>query len=237
MFINGLDFFYIIRLKRLGVKRKILLVEDDISLNETVKEFLEYNGFEVKNVFDGDSAVNEAYENVYDLILLDVKLPNKNGFEVAKEIRQFTDVPIVFITSLDGEKDVEKGFLSGGDDYIRKPFSLKELKLRIDAIMRRIYGGRERIDLGDGFEFDVKNNELLKDNKPVHLKTKVAKLLNLFIKHRGEVLSKDKIFAEIYNYEETPNEASLRTFVKTLRNILGNDKIQTIKDIGYKFVG
>jgi len=237
VFINGLDFFYIIRLKRLGVKRKILLVEDDVSLNETVKEFLEYNGFEVKNVFDGDSAVNEAYENIYDLILLDVKLPNKNGFEVAKEIREFTDVPIMFITSLDGEKDVEKGFLSGGDDYIRKPFSLKELKLRIDAIMRRIYGGRERIDLGDGFVFDVNNMELLKNSMPVHLKTKVARLLNLFIKHRGEVLSKDKIFAEIYDYEETPNEASLRTFVKTLRNILGNDKIQTIKDIGYKFVG
>jgi len=219
------------------VKRKILIVEDDVSLNETVKEFLEFNGFETVSVCEGDSAVNIAYEENFDVILLDVKLPGMKGFDVAKEIRSFSDTPIIFITSLDGEKDVEKGFLSGGDDYIRKPFSLKELKLRIDAVLRRLYSNREKVDLGDGFEFDVKNNELLKDNKPVHLKTKVAKLLNLFIKHRGEVLSKDKIFAEIYNYEETPNEASLRTFVKTLRNILGNDKIQTIKDIGYKFVG
>ncbi|ACM92798.1 DNA-binding response regulator [Nautilia profundicola AmH] len=219
------------------MKRKILIVEDDVSLNETVKEFLELNGFESVSVYDGDSALSRAYEESFDIILLDVKLPGMNGFDVAKEIRKFSDTPIIFITSLDSEKDIEKGFLSGGDDYIRKPFSLKELKLRIDAILRRMYGNSEKVDLGEGFEFDVKSMELLKNGEPVHLKTKVAKLLNLFIKHRGEVLDKEKIFSEIYDYEETPNEASLRTFVKTLRSILGNDKIETIKDVGYKFVG
>jgi DNA-binding response OmpR family regulator len=219
------------------LKRKILIVEDDVSLNETVKDFLEISGFEPICVFDGEDAVNKAYENSFDLILLDVKLPGKNGFEVAKEIRKFSQTPIIFITSLDGEKDVEKGFLSGGDDYIRKPFSLKELKLRIEAVFRRMYGNSEKIDLGDGFAFDVKNMELLKDGESIHLKTKVAKLLNFFIKHRGEVVSKDEIFNEIYDYEETPNEASLRTFVKTLRNVLGNEKIQTVKEVGYKFVG
>jgi len=219
------------------MKRKILIVEDDVSLNETVKEFLELNGFESVSVYDGDSALSRAYEESFDIILLDVKLPGMNGFDVAKEIRKFSDTPIIFITSLDSEKDIEKGFLSGGDDYIRKPFSLKELKLRIDAILRRMYGNSEKVDLGEGFEFDVKSMELLKNGESVHLKTKVAKLLNLFIKHRGEVLNKEKIFSEIYDYEETPNEASLRTFVKTLRSILGNDKIETIKDVGYKFVG
>jgi len=219
------------------MKRKILIVEDDVSLNETVKEFLELNDFETLSVYDGDSALSAAYEHRFDLILMDVKLPGINGFEAAKEIRKFTDTPIIFITSLDSEKDIEKGFLSGGDDYVRKPFSLKELKLRIDAVLRRLYGNSEKVALGDGFEFDVRNIELLKNGEPVHLKTKVARLLNLFIKHRNEVLDKEKIFSEIYDYEETPNEASLRTFVKTLRNILGNDKIQTIKDVGYKFVG
>ncbi|MEO1927481.1 MAG: response regulator transcription factor [Nautiliaceae bacterium] len=219
------------------MKRKILVVEDDISLNETIKEFLEFSGFEVKSVYDGEEALKEAYESSYDLIVLDVKLPKLNGFEVAKEIRKFSTIPIVFLTSLDSEKDVEKGFLSGGDDYIRKPFSLKELKFRIDAIFKRLYGNREVVDLGDGFLFDVVNLELLKDSKEVHLKTKVAKLLKLFLEHKNEVLSKDRILNEIYDYDETPNEASLRTFVKTLRNILGNDKIQTIKDVGYKFVG
>jgi DNA-binding response OmpR family regulator len=106
---------------------KVLVVEDDIDLNETIKEYLE-NFYEVISVFDGEEALNKAYEIKPDIIILDVKLPKKNGFEVAKEIRKFSNVPILFLTSLDSEKDVEKGFLSGGDDYIKKPFSLKELK-------------------------------------------------------------------------------------------------------------
>jgi len=215
---------------------KILLVEDDIDLNETVREFLE-NFYKVDSVKDGEEALNKAYENNYDVIILDVKLPKINGFEVAKKIREFSNVPIIFITSLDGEKDVEEGFLSGGDDYIRKPFSLKELKLRIDAVFRRMYGNSEKIDLGDGFVFDVQNMQLLKNGKAVHLKAKVARLLDLFIRHKGEVLSKEKIFDEIYDFDETPNVDSLRTFIKTLRNILGNDKIETIKEVGYRFVG
>ena len=109
----------------------ILLVEDDISLNETIKEFLEFSGYEVRSVFDGEEAINEAYEKKYQIIILDVKLPKKNGFEVAKEIRSFSEVPIIFLTSLDSQKDIEKGFLSGADDYLTKPFSLKELKFRI----------------------------------------------------------------------------------------------------------
>jgi hypothetical protein len=95
----------------------------------------------------------------------------------------------------------------------------------------------EKIDLGDGFVFDVRNKQLLKNGEAVHLKAKVARLLDLFIRHKGEVLSKEKIFDEIYDFDETPNVDSLRTFIKTLRNILGNDKIETIKEVGYRFVG
>jgi len=215
---------------------KILLVEDDIDLNETIREFLE-NFYNVDSVKDGEEALNKAYEKNYDVIILDVKLPKIDGFSVAKEIRKFSKTPIIFLTSLDSEKDVEEGFLSGGDDYIRKPFSLKELKLRIDAVFRRMYGNNEKIDLGDGFVFDVRNKQLLKNGEAVHLKAKVARLLDLFIRHKGEVLSKEKIFDEIYDFDETPNVDSLRTFIKTLRNILGNDKIETIKEVGYRFVG
>ena len=218
------------------MKRKILIVEDDTILNETLKDFLE-EFYEVVSVFDGESAVDKAYESNFDLIILDVKLPKVDGFSVAKKIRKFKNIPIIFLTSLNSEKDVENGFLSGGDDYIKKPFSLKELKLRIDAILKRVYGNEKIIDLGDGFEFDVINKELLKDKKVVHLKPKVIKLLDLFIKHKNKPLSKEEILNEIYDYEEIPNESSLRTFVKTLRLIFGNEKIVTIKDVGYKFVG
>ena len=213
---------------------KILLVEDDFDLNETIKEFLE-NFYDVEVVFDGEEALNKAYEENFDVIILDVKLPKLNGFEVAKEIRKLKSTPIIFLTSLDNEKDIEKGFLSGGDDYIRKPFSLKELKFRIDAIIKRVYGNSQKIKI-DNFEFDLDNLELKKDNEIIHLKPKVAELLKLFIQNRNKVLSKEEIFNNLYSFDEEANEASLRTFINTLRNILGKDKIQTIKGIGYKFV-
>ena len=212
---------------------KILLVEDDIDLNDTIKEFLE-NFYDVEVAYDGEDALNKMYEGNYDLIILDVKLPKLNGFEVAKEIRKFNSTPIIFLTSLDSEKDIERGFLSGGDDYIRKPFSLKELKLRIDAILKRVYGG-EIVKIGD-FEFDLKNLELKKDSKIIYLKPKEAKLLKFFIQNRGKIVSKEEIFNYLYSFDEEANEASLRTFVNTLRNILGKDKIKTIKGIGYKFI-
>ena len=107
---------------------KILVVEDNLELNETLKEFLEFSNFEVVSVFDGEEAVAKSYENHFDIIILDVKLPKLNGFQVATKIREFSNIPIIFLTSLDDEKDIEKGFISGGDDYLTKPFSLKELK-------------------------------------------------------------------------------------------------------------
>jgi len=212
---------------------KLLLVEDDFDLNETIKEFLE-NFYEVEVVFDGEEAVNIVYENKFDIIILDVKLPKLNGFEVAKEIRKFKSTPIIFLTSFDSEKDIEKGFLSGADDYIRKPFSLKELKFRIDAIIKRVYG--DNIVKIDDFEFKLDSLELIKDNQIIHLKPKVAELLKLFIQNKGKVLSKEEIFNNLYSFDEEANEASLRTFINTLRNILGKDNIQTIKGVGYKFI-
>ncbi|MEO1959255.1 MAG: response regulator transcription factor [Nautiliaceae bacterium] len=213
---------------------KILIVEDDIDLNETIKEYLE-KFYEVESAFEGEEALNKAYEVKPDVIVLDVKLPKINGFEVAKEIRKFSSVPILFLTSLDSEKDVEKGFLSGGDDYIKKPFSLKELKLRIDAILKRVYGENKKVKIKE-FEFDLDNLELHKDGKIIHLKPKIAKLLKFFIQNKNKIVSKEEIFDYLYDFEE-PNEASLRTFINNLRAILGKDAIVTVKNRGYKFVG
>jgi len=212
---------------------KILLVEDDRDLSETIKEYLK--DYEIDIAEDGEEAIKKAYENNYDLIILDVKLPKVDGFSVAQEIRKIKSTPIIFLTSLDSENDVEKGFLSGGDDYIKKPFSLKELKLRIEALIKRVYGGK-RVKIKD-YEFDIESLELKKDNKKIHLKPKVAKLLKLFLQKRGQIVSKDEIFDYIYDYDEEPNYASLRTFINSLRKIFGKDSIETIKDRGYKFVG
>jgi len=211
---------------------KLLLVEDDFDLNETIKDYLE-QFYEIESAFDGENALNNVYEKKFDLIILDVKLPKINGFEVAKEIRKFKNTPIIFLTSLDSEKDVENGFLSGGDDYIKKPFSLKELKLRIDALLKRVYG--DLIFKFDNFEFDLNSLTLKKDNKEIYLKPKVAELLKLFIQNKNKVLNKDEILDYLYGMNEA-NENSLRTFINNLRNILGKEKIKTIKNLGYKFV-
>ena len=211
----------------------ILIVEDDKDLNETLFDFLS-DKFTVLRAYDGEKAIEFAYEKSIDLIILDVKLPKLNGFEVAKEIRKFKQTPIIFLTSLDSQKDIEQGFLSGGDDYIKKPFSLKELLFRIEAILKRIYKSN-KIKIKD-FVFDMNSLELFKNDEKIHLKTKEAKLLKLFLSHQNEILSKNTIFNEIYEYDETPNEFSLRTFIRSLRAILGNEVIETIKGTGYKFV-
>jgi len=214
---------------------KILLVEDDKDLNETITEYLS-NYYDVYSVFSGDKALDIIYENNFDLYILDIKLPKVNGFEIAKYIREKSNAPIIFLTSLDTEDDVEKGFNSGADDYIKKPFSLKELKLRVDAILNRVYGKSQKVNIGDNFVFDFNNNELYKDNKLVNLKPKEALLLSFFLQNRGRVLSKEEIYNYLYKWDEEPNEQSLRVFVNRLRNILGKDSILTVKNIGYKFV-
>ena len=214
------------------MNRKILIVEDDIDLNETLYDFLS-DYFEITNLLDPEIALNKIYENSYDLMILDVKLPKMNGFELAKKIRDFSNIPIIFLTSLDSSKDIENGFLSGGDDYMKKPFSLVELKYRIEAILKRVYNNATTIKIKQ-FTFDTTSLELYENDKKVHLKTKELRLLNLFLKHKNTILSKTQIFNEIYDFNETPNELSLRVFISTLRKL--GFSIETIKNIGYKFV-
>ncbi len=220
------------------MKYRILLVEDDIELNHTIAEFLEMSNFYVKSVYDGDEALNVTFENNFDVVLLDIKIPKINGFEVAEEIRKKFSMPIIFITSLDGETNVVKAFVSGGDDYIRKPFSLKELKVRIEAVIRRVYGSNNSVvRISEEIEFDLEKLELLKNGERVRLKTKELKLLKLFLQNKGKILSKNMIFDNVYDYDEEPNEYSLRTFINNLRRVIGKNRIETIKNIGYRYVG
>ncbi len=218
------------------MKKSILVVEDDIDLNYSIAKYLKRKGLEVTTIFDGQDAVDEVYEKDFDIMILDIKLPTLNGFEVAKKVREFSSVPIIFLTSLNSQKDIEKGFLTGADDYITKPFSLKELYLRIEAIYRRLYGNKEIIKIDENLTFETANLMLFKNGESIHLKRKEAKLLAFFLQRKGEILTKEEIFNKIYDYHESPNESSLRTFIYRLRSILPRGKIETIKDIGYRYV-
>jgi len=219
-------------------KAKILLLEDDANLNETITEFLEEEGYTVESTYDGYEAQDRLYETKYDLLLLDVNTPGIDGFTLLKEARDNGVVaPSIFITSLDGVDDLEKGFDSGCDDYIRKPFVLKELHIRIETLLRREFFHKsvELISLGEGIEYNTKSNELLVNGVPETLGNKESALFKLFMKQPNEVLSHDRIYKELWDYDEDPSDTALRTYIKNIRKIIGKERIVSIKKQGYKF--
>ena len=215
----------------------ILLLEDDLQLSDTVKRFLELKGYEVQCAYDGLQAQEIMYEKHVDLMLLDVKVPYLSGFEFLKNARdEGNTIPAIFITSLNSVKNVTEGFDSGCDDYIRKPFALKELLVRVESLLKRSYGSyNERIELGDGLWFDTRSLLLMRGSQRVALKTKELKLLALFLQYPNELLEYEKIFEALWEYEEEPSSGSLRAYIKTLRAEIGKEKIETVKNIGYRF--
>ena len=218
---------------------KILLLEDDANLNETVTEFLEEQGHDVVAVFDGYEAQEKLYETKFDLLLLDINVPGIDGLELLKESRDEGVVaPAIYITSMDSVDDLEKGFESGCDDYIRKPFALKELLIRVETLLKRgfYHESKEFIRIDEGIEYDIKSGELVIDGEAVSLGNKESRLLKLFMKTEGEVLSHERIYKHLWDYEEEPSDSALRTYIKNLRKIIGKERIVSIKKQGYKFV-
>ena len=220
-------------------KNKILLLEDDVNLSETVEEFLSDEGYEVICVYDGISAEEKIYEQKFDLLLLDVNVPGINGFELLKKIRvEGNETPAIFITSLNSTDDLSDGYESGCDDYIRKPFALKELLLRVQTILKRsfFHKNENRVAIKEGIYYDLDSNELIKDDEKAVLNNKEDKLLRLFLKYQNQIISHDKIYETLWDYDETYSDSALRTYIKNLRKILGKESIESIKKLGYKFV-
>jgi DNA-binding response OmpR family regulator len=220
-------------------KAKLLLLEDDVNLNDTINEFLEENGFEVQSVYDGEEANEKIYENRYDLFLLDVNVPGISGFELLKNLRQNGDkTPAIYLTSLNSVDDLSIGYESGCDDYIRKPFALQELLLRIQTILKRefFHEKSNTIEIDSHLLYDVGSNELQKDGQSVRLQNKEAILLKLFLQKRGEIISHETILDTLWGYDEVSSDDALRTYIKNLRKIIGKEYIISVKKLGYKFI-
>lgn len=218
--------------------KKILLLEDDINLSETVEEFLREEGFEVEAVYDGQSAEDSIYERAYDLFLLDVNVPSPNGFELLRSSRdQGKTTPAIFITSLNSTDDLSKGFESGCDDYIRKPFALQELLLRINNILKRnfYHNPNETLKVDENLSYDVKADELLDKGNKVALHNKEKLLLKLFLQHANEQISHEVIYQHLWGFDEDPSDDALRTYIKNLRKVIGKERIVSIKRYGYKY--
>ena len=217
---------------------RLLLLEDDMNLSQTLCEFLEEEGFEVVCVYEGEAAQEALYEKQFDLLLLDVNVPNINGFALLKEARKAAvATPAIFITSRDGLEDVESGFASGCDDYIRKPFALKELLLRIQSLLKREFGhvNTTLVRIDDDVAFDTTSNALHVHGDIHTLQRKEAELLKLFLKRKNEIISHEVLLDTLWSYEETPSDAALRTYIKNLRKRIGKEKIVSLKKLGYKF--
>jgi len=218
--------------------KKILLLEDDVNLSETLEEFLSEEGFEVECVYDGSSAEDCIYEHQHDLFLLDVNVPSPNGFELLKASRDAgKTTPAIFITSLNSTEDLSKGFDSGCDDYIRKPFELKELLLRINNILKRnfYHNPNETLEIDKEFLYDIEADELQKNGERIPLHNKEKVLLKLFLQNSNQQVSHEVIAEHLWGFDESTSDTALRTYIKNLRKILGKDRIVSIKRYGYKF--
>ena len=218
---------------------KILLVEDDETLSELISEYLSEQGYDVTVRADAKAALDTAYERNFDILILDVKLPKGDGFSLLRELRRLgDDTPAIFTTSLNALQDLEIGYKSGCDDYLKKPYELKELLLRIQILIKRKFShvNDEFIELNDGYKFYPSSKTLRQNGQIVNLSNKESELLALFLENKNALLSKETIFEKIWNYGEEPSELSLRVYVKNLRRILGKDAIINRRGDGYIYV-
>ncbi|OHE15939.1 MAG: hypothetical protein A2540_05280 [Sulfurimonas sp. RIFOXYD2_FULL_37_8] len=220
-------------------KLRLLIMEDDLLICDIMSEFLSGCGYEVVCVNDGSEAIDKAYEENFDAFIFDVKVPLVSGFDVLKTIRD-TDrkTPAIFVTSLAGIADLSKGYDAGCDDYIKKPFELKELQLRLQKLIQKSFSlnNSDIIMLNDEWSFEPNNGKLFSNERELFLTKKETKLLNMLISHKGKMISNEQIIANVWNYDDEATEENLRTHIKKLRKILGKDFIQNVRKQGYLIV-
>lgn len=215
---------------------KILVVDDEALIREVVKEYLLQEHFEVEEADDGDIALEKIKKENYDLVILDIMMPKKDGFQTVKELKQIKDIPVLMLSARGEEFDKLIGFDLGIDDYVTKPFSPKELVARVKAITKRKEKNTTKIKFG-GLVLDDTAHEVTIDNELVSLTPKEYELLKYFISNHKIALSREQLLTNIWGYDFYGDDRTVDTHVKTLRHHLGKygDYIKTIRKVGYKF--
>lgn len=218
---------------------KIMVVDDESRMRKLVRDFLEREGYGVLEAGDGLEAMDIFYEHKdIALIILDVMMPHMDGWQVCREIRQSSKVPIIMLTARSEERDELQGFELGVDEYISKPFSPKILVARVSAILRRVHGMTEEdIIRAGGIEINKAAHIVRIDGNPVELSYKEFELLTYFAENQGIALSREKILNNVWNYDYFGDARTIDTHVKKLRSKLGDkgDYIKTVWGMGYKF--
>lgn len=218
------------------VSTKILIVEDEIDIREGISEYLSEVGYDVMVAEDGQEGIDLFKSNEFDLVLLDIMLPKINGFGVLSQIREISDVPVMMLTAMTDDYSQIMSFNEKADDYITKPFSVVVLHKRIEALQRRIQGRQQNNKwIYKDVEVDFLGFCAKKDNNPVDLKPKEIKLLELLIKHKNQVLTRNQMLDSLWEIDEAPADRVIDVYIKNLRKKLDLDCITTVKGIGYKF--
>jgi DNA-binding response OmpR family regulator len=221
--------------------RTILVVDDEPTLRETLAEALDADGFRVVTAADGSEALLRFREHRPDLVVLDLMLPELSGVEVCRIIRRESGVPIIMLTAKSSEIDKVLGLELGADDYVTKPFSLRELTARIRALLRRtepsVAEGPATVDLGD-LTVDLAGHRLLRDGEPVPLKPRVFELLAFLLRHAGQVFSREQLLEQVWGYDYAGETRTVDVHIHWLRAAIEPEPaapslVQTVRGVGY----
>lgn len=226
--------------------KKLLVVDDEANIREVIREYAEFNGFEVYDAVDGMQAVEICRDMDFDIIVMDIMMPRLDGFSACKEIRKTKNIPTILLSARGEEYDKLFGFELGIDDYVTKPFSPKELMARINAIIARHNASgistEGASDDSDHFEYeglvvDMKARTVSVDGNRVEMTPKEYELLFYLIRNKNIALSRDKLLSDIWSYEFFGDDRTIDTHIKNLRNTLGpyRNLIVTMRGVGYKF--
>ncbi len=217
---------------------KILIVEDNVELNDTVKEILEMNGYLVDSAYDGEEALEFLKLSEYDLIILDIMLPKIDGYEVCKIARtRGIETPVIMLTAKDQTKDKVHGLDLGADDYLVKPFDIEELLARIRALVRRTSAEKSDIVHISNLTIDLKNRKVQKEGKEVDLSPKLFCILENLVRNKGNIVTYESLMNKCWDINDYPSKETVRSNIKLLRKLIEDkDKtlIQNIAGIGYK---
>ena len=220
--------------------QKILIVDDEINIRKVVREYAEFEGYEVEEAQDGMEAVEIAKKEDFDLIIMDVMMPRLDGYSACKEIKKTKNIPVIMLSARGEEYDKLFGFELGIDDYVVKPFSPKELMARVNAVLARSSAKQEEqpeILKFDGLEINIPARTVSVDGKKVELTPKEYELLFYLVENKNIALSRNKLLSDIWGYDFFGDDRTIDTHIKNLRNNLApyRDYIVTLRGVGYKF--
>ncbi len=220
---------------------KLLIVDDEASIREVVREYAEFNEHEVKEAADGMEAVNMCKNEDFDLIIMDIMIPKLDGFSACKEIKKHKNIPVIMMSARSEEYDKLFGFELGIDDYVTKPFSPKELMARVNAVLNRAKAANSDntpdVHKFDGLVIDTIGRSVSIDGKKIDLTPKEYDLLFYLVKNKNIALSRDKLLQDVWGYDFFGDDRTIDTHIKNLRNNLGpyRNMIVTLRGVGYKF--